>query len=76
MNVAPRARTACGFRHMHEDMEPAVGFASRLARVNGRPLRYFLADMGIPTRGVEEADEKAVRTVAQLGGTSEANLLR
>lgn len=76
MNVAPRARTACGFRHRHEDMEPAVGFASRLARVNGRPLRYFLADMGIPTRGVEEADEKAVRTVAQLGGTSEANLLR
>lgn len=76
MNVAPRARTACGFRHPHEDMEPAVGFASRLARVNGRPLRYFLADMGIPTRGVEEADEKAIRAVAQLGGTSEANLLR
>lgn len=76
MNVIPHARTACGFRHRHEDMEPAVGFASRLARVNGRPLRYFLADMGIPTRGVEEADEKAVRAVAQLGGTSEANLLR
>jgi hypothetical protein len=66
----------CGFHYRHEEMEPAVGFASRLARLNGRPLRYFLADTGIPTRGLEQADEKAVRAVAQLGGTNENDLLR
>jgi len=76
MSARPRVRSACGFRHQHEDMEPAVGFASRLARLNGRPLRYFLADTGIPTRGLEQADEQAVRAVAQLGGTNENDLLR
>ncbi len=66
----------CGFRYQHEDMEPAVGFASRLARLNGRPLRHFLADMGIPTRGVEQANETSIKAVAQLGGAKESELLR
>jgi len=76
MSPDPRALSACGFTHKHEEMEPVVGFASRLARLNGRPLRQFLADKGVPTRGLEQADENAVRSVAQLGGANADELLR
>ncbi|MGX1496682.1 hypothetical protein ACSSV1_001703 [Labrenzia sp. MBR-25] len=57
-------------------MEPAIGFSSRLARLNGRPLRPFLFDMGLPTRSIEQDNVASIKRVAVLGGADAEKLLQ
>ena len=47
-------------RHTLQPSEPAAGFASRLAAVNGRPMNMFLRDMLIPPRSIDQGDREQV----------------
>ena len=64
------------WRHPLEHREPAAGFASRLAALNGRPLRDFLREMGIDTWAVDTGEHKAVRKLALRGGADPETLAR
>jgi len=56
------------WRHPLETREPAAGFASRLAALNGLFLADFLRDMGIDTWALDTGDTEALRKLARLGG--------
>lgn len=58
-----------------EDTEPASGFASRLAALNGRHLNRFLRDMAIQPRDVDLGVAGAVRDIAFLGRCDPDRLL-
>ncbi|WP_084798616.1 TniQ family protein [Pleomorphomonas koreensis] len=64
------------WRHPLEHREPAAGFASRLAALNGRLLGDFLREMGIDTWAVDTGDSEAVRTLALRGGADPGALAR
>jgi hypothetical protein len=64
---------ALQWRHALQSREPAAGFASRLAALNGVGLGTFLRDMGIQHRGLDHGTEEAVRDVAALGGLADAD---
>ena len=63
-------------RHTLQLSEPAAGFASRLAAVNGRPMNMFLRDMLIPPRSIDLGDREQVEVLARIGGADPAELLR
>lgn len=48
--------------------EPAIGYASRLAALNGPELRAFAPSVGVPARRIHIGDDAAVRGLAALGG--------
>lgn len=64
------------WRHPLQDSEPAAGFASRLAALNGRRLGRFLRDMKVPPRSLDRGEPGAVDSVAVLGGADAARLAR
>jgi hypothetical protein len=57
-------------------MEPAAGFGSRLAALNGARLRPFLAEMQISPRDVDKGVEDAVRALAYVGRADPDALVR
>lgn len=59
---------ALSFRHAIEHREPAVGFASRLAAVNGRSLGDFLYDMRLSRRELSNGAEATINDLAEIGG--------
>lgn len=63
------------FAHPLEDQEPARGFASRLAALNGRTLVQFMADMGIEFRSLTLSLEPTIRDIAFLGRADPEKLL-
>ncbi|WP_185975154.1 TniQ family protein [Mesorhizobium sp. WSM4310] len=65
-----------GFAYQLEDLEPAAGFASRLAALNGRSLKDLLRDMSIRQRSLDLGLASAVRDVATLGRADPERLLR
>lgn len=65
---------ALDLKRQLEDTEPASGFASRLAALNGRRLGRFLRDMGLQPREVDLGEPRAVRDVAVLGGCDAGRL--
>ncbi|WP_181170289.1 MULTISPECIES: TniQ family protein [unclassified Mesorhizobium] len=65
-----------GFSYQLEELEPAAGFASRLAALNGRSLKDLLRDMSIRQRSLDLGIASAVRDVAILGRADPARLLR
>lgn len=67
---------AVAWRHPLQHRETASGFASRLAALNGRRLGGFLRDMGIHPRHIDKGDEKAVRTLAAIGGADPGALVQ
>lgn len=64
------------WHHRLEEREPAIGFASRLANLNGRPLGRFLRDMHIVPRNLDRSDEDAIKDVSVLGNASFLALLK
>jgi hypothetical protein len=58
------------WRHPLQPRETAVGFASRLAALNGVNLQDFARDMRIRARDIDLGDKSAVRELAVLGGLS------
>lgn len=56
--------------------EPAAGFASRLAALNGRDLYTFLREMRVHPRTVDKAEMSALHAVAKLGGVNKDVLVR
>lgn len=64
------------FAYRLEDQEPAAGFASRLAAVNGRSLRDLLRDMCIQQRSLDKGIASAVRDIATLGRADPEKLLK
>jgi len=68
--------TPVSWRYPLERRETAAGFASRLAALNGRPMRYFLREMCIAPRDVDRGVETAIRTVAELGAADPDLLVR
>ncbi|THF58147.1 TniQ family protein [Ollibium composti] len=76
MRTNGRVLEPLAFAYPLEEREPAAGFASRLAALNGRSLKDLLRDMSIPQRNLDKGVESAVRDVAVLGRTDPARLLR
>lgn len=64
------------FAYRLEDQEPAAGFASRLAAVNGRSLRDLLRDTCIQQRSLDKGIASAVRDIATLGRADPEKLLK
>jgi hypothetical protein len=62
-------------RHDHQHLEPSMGFAARLAAVNGRTMRDLLHDMRIDRRALANGVPHAVRRLAALGSVCEADLV-
>lgn len=65
-----------GFRHALQPRETAPGFVSRVAALNGRPMRNLLRDMEIAPRALDKAVEQAIRAVAYIGSADPEALLR
>ncbi|KRB31504.1 TniQ family protein [Mesorhizobium sp. Root172] len=64
------------FAYQLEEQEPAAGFASRLAALNGRSLKDLLRDMSIYQRSLDKGVPSAVRDIATLGRADPEKLLR
>ncbi|MCD1642397.1 TniQ family protein [Aurantimonas coralicida] len=64
-----------GFRHALQCREPAIGFASRLAMLNRRPLARLFGDMLIDGRRVAGGDDAEIRKLAILGSADPDALL-
>jgi hypothetical protein len=64
------------WHHRLEEREPAIGFASRLANLNARPLGRFLRDMLIFPRDLDRGYEDAIKDVSVLGNASFPALLK
>ncbi|MEH2468772.1 hypothetical protein V1281_001972 [Nitrobacteraceae bacterium AZCC 2161] len=69
-------RTPVSWRHALEWKEPAIGFASRLAALNGRPMRAFLREMKIEEPDLQQNRSGAIDSLAALGVTDPTLLLR
>jgi hypothetical protein len=76
MRTNGRVLEPLSFAYPLEEREPAAGFASRLAALNGRSLKDLLRDMSIPQRNLDKGVESAVRNVAVLGRADPERLLR
>ena len=64
------------FAYPLEEPQPAAGFGSRLAALNGRSLRDLLRDMCIQQRSLDKGIASAVRDIATLGRADPEKLLR
>ncbi|WP_199084552.1 TniQ family protein [Bosea sp. ASV33] len=62
-----------GWAHPLQKREPASGFASRLAALNGVDLPTLMVDMAIPQADVFCGTEAAARDIAALGGLGAAD---
>ncbi|TGQ73006.1 hypothetical protein EN829_011170 [Mesorhizobium sp. M00.F.Ca.ET.186.01.1.1] len=71
-----RALEPLAFAYQLEEQEPAAGFASRLAALNGRSLRDLLRDMCIQQRSLDKGIASAVRAIATLGRADPEKLLK
>ncbi|MBS3652079.1 TniQ family protein [Pseudaminobacter sp. 19-2017] len=76
MRTTGRILEPLGFAYPLEEPQPAAGFASRLAALNGRSLKDLLRDMSIPPRSLDKGIESAVRDIALLGRADPEKLLR
>ncbi|MGB3643575.1 MAG: TniQ family protein [Mesorhizobium sp.] len=76
MRTNGRVLEPLAFAYPLEELEPAAGFASRLAALNGRSLKDLLRDMSIPQRNLDKGVESAVRNIALLGRANPERLLR
>ncbi|WP_095085635.1 TniQ family protein [Mesorhizobium sophorae] len=76
MRTNGRALEPLAFAYQLEEQEPAAGFASRLAALNGRSLRDLLRDMCIQQRSLDKGIASVVRDIATLGRADPENLLR
>ncbi len=68
------ARKSVSWRHQLESREPAIGFASRLAALNGIPLIHFLQEMLIPAADLEYGRDSGIEALAVVGGVDKAAL--
>lgn len=75
MNLAPLINQL-GWTRRLEHMEPAAGFGSRIAALNGHRLRPFLSEFGINPWQIDKGFERAVRTLAHVGRADPEALLR
>jgi hypothetical protein len=64
------------FRYPLQHREPAAGFASRLAAVNGRYMNEFLRDQVIHPREIDKGVKDKVRLLALVGGADPEQLIR
>ncbi|TIS87696.1 TniQ family protein [Mesorhizobium sp.] len=76
MRVLKKEVKPLAFAYPLEHQETAAGFASRLAAVNGRSLKYLLRDMAIANRNLDKAEESEIRRIAILGSADLEKLLR
>ncbi|MER9333059.1 TniQ family protein [Mesorhizobium sp. M0293] len=76
MRTNGRILEPLAFAYPLEDQEPAAGFASRLAALNGRSLKDLLRDMSIHQRSLDKGVPSAVRDIATLGRADPDTLLR
>ncbi|WP_316207198.1 TniQ family protein [Bradyrhizobium sp. SZCCHNR3118] len=67
-------RRAVSWRHSLEQREPAVGFASRLAGLNGRSMRVFLREVCISAHDLDKSRQGALDAVAALGNLDPVQL--
>lgn len=71
-----RSAQVLDWRHPLQLREPANGFASRLAALNGRPMRNFLREMRIRPYSLDQAASGALASLALIGGADPAQLNR
>lgn len=64
------------WRHPLQVNEPAAGFASRLAALNGKTLSRLSRDMKVDVRGLDHGKSSAIVEVAKLGNVDPAPLMR
>lgn len=69
-------RRSVSWRHSLEWGEPALGFSSRLAALNGRTHRAFLKEMMVPRLDLDQGDPTAISAVASIGSADFKQLLQ
>ncbi|MBN8974058.1 MAG: TniQ family protein [Rhizobiales bacterium] len=67
---------AVSWRYPLEAREPAAGFASRLAGLNGLPMRKFLREMRIHPHDLDKCRHSALQSIAVLGSADVEKLSR
>ncbi|WP_296745743.1 TniQ family protein [Mesorhizobium sp.] len=76
MSLNSRTLEPLGFAYQLEELEPAAGFASRLAALNGQSLKSLLRDMSIRQRNLDLGLAATVSDIALLGRADPVRLLR
>ncbi|RUW30971.1 MAG: hypothetical protein E5V75_27900 [Mesorhizobium sp.] len=76
VSLNSRTLEPLGFAYQLEELEPAAGFASRLAALNGQSLKSLLRDMSIRQRNLDLGLAATVSDIALLGRADPVRLLR
>lgn len=63
-------QVSLSWRHSLEWREPAFGFASRLAALNGVPLQSMIRELGLPRRAIERGEIDGIRSLSTIGSAS------
>jgi len=73
---SPDLISPMAWRRSLEPHEPAVGYAARLASLNGRALGRFLRDKALSPRDLDLGTDEVVDAIAILGGCDRPALRR
>jgi hypothetical protein len=74
--MTARSVEKLAWRHPLQPNEGSVGFASRLAALNGRTLAELLRDQGIRPYALDRGDHASIIRLARVGGADAAMLER